>query len=80
MLLKNTGSTPDNPFPTPLPSYLPADQAKYTPVQDDRTGRTDQVSFGVRGIPSLGNIGVYDSSTDPLVGGAENPYPSPRPQ
>jgi PKD domain len=34
------------------------------------------VSFGNRGIPSLGNIGVYDSSTDPLVGGNENPYPS----
>ena len=42
---------------------------------DDRTGRTDQVSFGVRGIPSLGDIGQYDSSTDPLVGGADNPYP-----
>ena len=79
MLFKNTGSTPDNPLPTTLPSYLPADQAKYTPVQDDRTGRTDQVSFGVRGIPSLGNIGVYDSSTDPLVGGNENPYPASYP-
>ena len=43
---------------------------------DDRTGRTDQVSFGVRGIPSLGDIGQYDSSTDPLVGGNDNPYPS----
>jgi hypothetical protein len=73
---KNTGSTPDNPHPGSLPSYLPEDQAKYTPVNDDRTGRTDQVSFGNRGIPSLGNIGVYDSSTNPAVGGAENPYPS----
>ena len=59
-----------------VPAYLPADQAQYTPVLDDRTGRTDQVSFGVRGIPSLGDIGQYDSSTDPLVGGADNPYPS----
>jgi hypothetical protein len=73
---KNTGSTPDNPHPGSLPSYLPADQAKYTPVNDDRTGRTDQVSFGNRGIPSLGNIGVYDSSTNQAVGGSENPYPS----
>ena len=79
MMLKNTGSTPDNPNPGTLPSYLPADQARYTPVQDDHTGRTDQVSFGNRGIPSLGNIGVYDSSTNPLVGGNENPYPSSYP-
>ena len=60
-----------------VPAYLPADQALYTPVLDDRTGRTDQVSFGVRGIPSLGDIGQYDSSIDPLVGGADNPYPDP---
>ena len=60
---------------TRCPAYLPADQAQYTPVLDDRTGRTDQVSFGVRGIPSLGDIGQYDSSTDPLVGGNDNPYP-----
>ena len=78
-MFKNTGSTPDNPTPPALPSYLPQDQAAYTPVQDDRTGRTDQVSFGNRGIPSLGNIGVYDSSTNPAVGGNENPYPSSYP-
>ena len=59
-----------------VPAYLPGDQALYTPVLDDRTGRTDQVSFGVRGIPSLGDIGQYDSSTDPLVGGNDNPYPA----
>src|SRR5581483_995700 len=74
--LKNTGSTPDNPGPQTAPAYMPGDQALYTPVLDDHTGRTDQVSFGVRGIPSLGDIGQYDSSTDPLVGGADNPYPS----
>jgi len=79
LMFKNTGSTPDNPHPAALPSYLPEDQAKYTPVNDDRTGRTDQVSFGNRGIPSLGNIGVYDSSTNPAVGGNENPYPSSYP-
>src|SRR3954470_23773580 len=78
-MFKNTGSTPDNPNPGSLPSYLPQDQAKYTPVNDDRTGRTDQVSFGNRGIPSLGNIGVYDSSTNPAVGGNENPYPASYP-
>jgi PKD domain len=73
---KNTGSVPDSPPGLNLvPAYMPADQAQYTPVLDDRTGRTDQVSFGVRGIPSLGDIGQYDSSTDPLVGGADNPYP-----
>jgi hypothetical protein len=78
--LKNTGSEPDNPAPgQSVPSYMPADQPKYTPVLDDRTGRTDQVSFGVRGIPSLGDIGQYDSNTDPLVGGNENPYPNAYP-
>jgi hypothetical protein len=79
LLLRNTGSTPDNPAQQSVPSYMPADQARYTPVLDDRTGRTDQVSFGVRGIPSLGDIGQYDSNTDPLVGGNENPYPAAYP-
>jgi hypothetical protein len=76
LVFKNTGSVPDSPGPASFPAYLPQDQALYTPVLDDRTGRTDQVSFGVRGIPSLGDIGQYDSSTDPLVGGADNPYPA----
>jgi hypothetical protein len=76
LVFKNTGSVPDTPpGPQSVPAYLPGDQALYTPVLDDRTGRTDQVSFGVRGIPSLGDIGQYDSSIDPLVGGADNPYP-----
>jgi hypothetical protein len=75
LVFKNTGSVPDTPGIQTVPAYLPQDQALYTPVLDDRTGRTDQVSFGVRGIPSLGDIGQYDSSTDPLVGGADNPYP-----
>jgi PKD domain len=76
LVFKNTGSVPDTPGIQTVPAYMPADQAQYTPVLDDRTGRTDQVSFGVRGIPSLGDIGQYDSSTDPLVGGNDNPYPS----
>jgi PKD domain-containing protein len=76
LVFKNTGSVPDTPGIHSVPAYLPGDQALYTPVLDDRTGRTDQVSFGVRGIPSLGDIGQYDSSTDPLVGGADNPYPA----
>jgi hypothetical protein len=79
LVFKNAGSTPDNPNIQSVPAYLPSDQAQYTPVLDDRTGRTDQVSFGVRGIPSLGDIGQYDSSTDPLVGGADNPYPTSYP-
>ena len=79
LVFKNTGSVPDNPGLQFVPAYQPADQAQYTPVLDDRTGRTDQVSFGIRGIPSLGDIGQYDSSTDPLVGGADNPYPASYP-
>lgn len=79
LLFKNTGSVPDTPGIQSVPAYLPSDQALYTPVLDDRTGRTDQVSFGVRGIPSLGDIGQYDSSIDPLVGGADNPYPASYP-
>jgi PKD domain len=79
LVFKNTGSVPDSPGTHSVPAYLPQDQALYTPVLDDRTGRTDQVSFGVRGIPSLGDIGQYDSSIDPLVGGADNPYPASYP-
>ena len=79
-MLKNTGSTPDSPAIQSVPAYLPEDQAKYTPVLDDLTGRTDQVSFGIRGIPSLGDIGQYDSSINPLVGGDDNPYPSDLPE
>jgi hypothetical protein len=77
LVFKNTGSVPDAPpGPQTVPAYLPGDQALYTPVLDDLTGRTDQVSFGVRGIPSLGDIGQYDSNTNPLVGGNDNPYPT----
>ena len=71
------GSTPVDPSPQSVPAYLPSDIAKYSPVVDDNTGRTDQVSF-IRdwGIPGYGIIGAYDTSTNPQVGGNENPYPS----
>jgi hypothetical protein len=75
--LDQVGSTPVNPGPQSVPAYLPTDIAKYSPVVDDNTGRTDQVSF-IRdwGIPGYGIIGAYDTSTNPQVGGNENPYPA----
>ena len=74
--LDQVGSTPVNPNPTTVPAYLQSDIPKYSPVVDDNTGRTDQVSF-IRdwGIPGYGIIGAYDTSTNPQVGGNENPYP-----
>ena len=46
------GSTPVEPGPKSVPAYLPSDIARYSPVVDDTTGRTDQVSFiRNRGIP-----------------------------
>jgi hypothetical protein len=70
------GSTPVDPSPHSVPAYLQSDIAKYSPVVDDNIGRTDQVSF-IRdwGIPGYGIIGAYDISTNPQVGGNENPYP-----
>jgi PKD domain/Peptidase family M28 len=75
--LDQVGSTPLDPGPQSVPAYLPEDIAKYSPVVDDNTGRTDQVSF-IRdwGIPGYGIIGAYDTSTNPNVGGNENPYPA----
>jgi hypothetical protein len=71
------GSTPVDPSPQSVPAYLPSEIAKFSPVVDDNTGRTDQVSF-IRdwGIPGYGIIGAYDTSTNPQVGGNENPYPT----
>jgi hypothetical protein len=71
------GSTPVDPSPRSVPAYLPSEIPKFSPVVDDNTGRTDQVSF-IRdwGIPGYGIIGAYDTSTDPQVGGNENPYPT----
>ncbi|TMM37869.1 MAG: M28 family peptidase [Actinobacteria bacterium] len=70
------GSTPVDPGPQSVPAYLPDDIAKFSPVVDDNTGRTDQVSF-IRnwGIPGYGIIGAYDTSTNQQIGGNENPYP-----
>jgi hypothetical protein len=75
--LDQPGSTPVNPNPVSVPAYLPEDIARYSPVVDDNTGRTDQVSF-IRdwGIPGYGIIGAFDTSTNPTVGGNENPYPA----
>jgi hypothetical protein len=75
--LDQVGSTPLDPSPKSVPAYLPGDIPKYSPVVDDNLGRTDQVSF-IRdwGIPGYGIIGSYDTSTNPQVGGNENPYPA----
>ena len=75
--LDQVGSTPVDPTPQSVPAYLQSDIPKYSPVVDDNTGRTDQVSF-IRdwGIPGYGIIGAYDTSTNPQVGGNENPYPA----
>ncbi|MGI8609249.1 MAG: M28 family peptidase [Candidatus Dormibacteria bacterium] len=45
-----------------VPAYRPADIAKYSPVQDDTLGRTDQVPFIAAGIPGYGIVGAYDSN------------------
>jgi hypothetical protein len=74
--LDQTGSTPVDPEPQTVPAYTSSDLQKYSPVVDDNLGRTDQVSFINRGIPGFGVVGAYDSSTNPIVGGAENPYPA----
>jgi hypothetical protein len=55
------------------PAYSQADRAKYSPVQDDTLGRTDQVPFVARGIPGFGVLGAFDSTDD------ENPYPNQLP-
>jgi hypothetical protein len=73
--LDQVGFTPIDPTMHSAPAYLPSDIAKYSPVIDDALGRTDQVSFINRGIPGYGVVGAFDSSTDPAVGGNENPYP-----
>jgi hypothetical protein len=52
------------------PAYQPGDVAKYSPVQDDTLGRTDQVPFVEKGIPGFGVLGAYDSNDK------ESPYPN----
>jgi hypothetical protein len=74
--LDQAGSTPIDPVPQTVPAYTSSDLGQYSPVVDDNLGRTDQVSFINRGIPGYGVVGAYDSSTNPAVGGNENPYPA----
>jgi hypothetical protein len=74
--LDQVGSTPTDPEPQTVPAYTPDDLARYSPVVDDALGRTDQVSFINRGIPGYGVVGAYDTSTNPVIGGNENPYPT----
>jgi hypothetical protein len=51
-------------------AYTPEDQQRFSPVQDDKLGRTDQVPFVARGIPGYGVLGAFDSNE------VENPYPA----
>jgi hypothetical protein len=52
-----------------VPAYAPGDIAKYSPVQDDTLGRTDQVPFVAKGIPGYGVLGAYDSNSQEDVVG-----------
>jgi hypothetical protein len=61
----------DNPLEAgrTVPAYQPGDVAKYSPVQDDTLGRTDQVPFVAAGIPGYGVLGAYDSNSQEDVVG-----------
>jgi hypothetical protein len=52
-------------------AYTQSDIAKYSPVQDDTLGRTDQVPFVAQGIPGYGIVGAYDSNDQ------DNPLANP---
>lgn len=54
-----------------VPAYLQSDIAKYSPVQDDTLGRTDQVPFVAQGIPGYGIVGAFDSDA------TDNPLEQP---
>jgi Zn-dependent M28 family amino/carboxypeptidase len=61
----------DNPLENgaTVAAYKPSDVARYSPVQDDTLGRTDQVPFVAQGIPGFGVLGAYDSnSKEDIVG------------
>jgi hypothetical protein len=50
-------------------AYRLKDIARYSPVQDDTLGRTDQVPFIALGIPGYGVLGAYDSNShEDIVG------------
>jgi hypothetical protein len=61
---------PANPQPRTMPAYAAADQQRFSPVQDDALGRTDQEPFIKLGIPGYGVLGAFDSNA------IENPYPA----
>lgn len=61
---------PADPRPRSMPAYSAADQQRFSPVQDDALGRTDQVPFLSLGIPGYGVLGAFDSNS------VENPYPA----
>jgi hypothetical protein len=54
-----------------VPAYRHHDIAKFTPVQDDTLGRTDQVPFVAQGIPGYGIVGAFDSDA------TDNPLEQP---
>jgi hypothetical protein len=54
-----------------VPAYRLSDIARFTPVQDDTLGRTDQVPFIQQGIPGYGIVGAFDSDA------TDNPLEQP---
>lgn len=52
-------------------AYRQSDIPKFSPVQDDTLGRTDQVPFIQLGIPGYGVVGAFDSN------GTDNPTANP---
>jgi hypothetical protein len=54
-----------------IPAYRLSDIKKFTPVQDDTLGRTDQVPFVQQGIPGYGIVGAFDSDA------TDNPLEKP---
>ena len=61
---------PADPRPRTVPAYSAADQQRFSPVQDDLLGRTDQEPFLKLGIPGFGVLGAFDANAQ------ENPYPA----
>jgi hypothetical protein len=61
---------PADPRPRTVPAYTAGDQQRFSPVQDDQIGRTDQVPFLRLGIPGYGVLGGFDANA------IENPFPA----
>ena len=61
---------PNLRVPRSARAYTASQQREFSPVQDDRLGRTDQEPFLALGIPGYGVLGAYDSNPK------ENPYPA----